>query len=33
MARQIVAIVERAESDAVKRFYGLIAMQAKIQAR
>lgn len=33
LARRIVELVERADSDAVKRFYGLIAMQAKIQAR
>lgn len=33
LARRIVELVERTDSDEVKRFYGLIAMQAKIQAR
>ena len=32
-AREIVAIVEQTQSDAAKRFFGLIAMQAKVQAR
>jgi hypothetical protein len=33
LARRVVALVEQADSDAVKRFYGLIALQARIQAR
>lgn len=33
LARQVVTLVEQAQSDAVKRFFGLIAMQANIQAR
>jgi hypothetical protein len=33
LAQRIVELVERTDTDAVKRFYGLIAMQAKIQPR
>jgi len=33
LARQVVAVAGEAQSDAVNRFFGLIAMQAKIQAR
>lgn len=33
LARQAVAVVERADSDAAQRFFGLIAMRAKIQPR
>lgn len=33
LARRIVDLVENTDTDAVKRFYGLIAMQARIQAR
>jgi hypothetical protein len=33
LARQAVATVENADSDAANRFFGLIAMRAKIQAR
>jgi hypothetical protein len=33
LARVIVEQVARTDTDAVKRFYGLIAMQARIQAR
>lgn len=33
LARQIVSVVEQAQSDAVLRFFGLVAMQAKIQSR
>jgi phosphoglycolate phosphatase-like HAD superfamily hydrolase len=32
-AGEVVAVVEQAQSDAAKRFFGLIAMQAKVQAR
>jgi hypothetical protein len=32
-AGEIVAVVEQTQSDAAKRFFGLIAMQAKVQAR
>jgi len=33
LARQVITVVEQAQGDAPKRFFGLIAMQAKIQAR
>jgi hypothetical protein len=33
LARQVVEVIDNAESDAIQRFYGLIAMQARIQAR
>ena len=33
LARRVVGLVEQVDSDAVRRFYGLIALQAKIQAR
>lgn len=33
LARQIVAKVEQAQSDPAIRFFGLVAMQAKVQAR
>lgn len=33
LARQVVATVEQAQSDPVQRFFGLIAMQSKVQAR
>lgn len=33
LARSVVDVVQRADSDATKRFFGLIAMQAKIKSR
>jgi hypothetical protein len=33
LARRVVELIEQTDSDEVKRFYGLIALQAKIQAR
>lgn len=33
LARQVITVVEQVQGDAPKRFFGLIAMQAKIQAR
>lgn len=33
LARRVVQLVDQPGTDAVKRFYGLIAMQAEIQAR
>lgn len=33
LARQVVAVVEQTQSDAMKRFFGLVGMQSKIQAR
>lgn len=33
LARQVVATIAAAQSDEVRRFFGLIGMQAKIQAR
>jgi len=32
-AKEIISVVERTQSDEAKRFFGLIAMQARIQAR
>jgi hypothetical protein len=32
-AREVVAVVEQTQSEAAKRFFGLIAMQARIQSR
>lgn len=33
LTQQVVGVVEQTQSDAALRFFGLIAMQAKIQAR
>ncbi|MDQ3632321.1 MAG: hypothetical protein M3417_13840 [Actinomycetota bacterium] len=33
LARQVVEVVESAESDAAKRFFGLVGMQARVQQR
>lgn len=33
LARDVVATIERTDSDSAKRFFGLIAMQSKIQTR
>lgn len=33
LARQVVAVVETAQTSATERFFGLIAMQSRIQAR
>ena len=33
LARRAIATTERTQSDAAKRFFGLIAMQAKVQKR
>jgi len=33
LARDVVSTIEQADSDSAKRFFGLIAMQSKIQTR
>ena len=33
LAREVVTTIERTDSDAAERFFGLIAMQSKIQTR
>jgi hypothetical protein len=33
LARQVVAVIESTSSDEASRFFGLVAMQAKIQQR